>query len=229
MPRALFHRSDTWLWAAAALSLVVSLTPSARMALYPFRLFTTWVHESGHALATVVVGGSVSSLTIQPDASGLTRSLVPDGRLARGVIASAGYLGAAFVGCLLIAATRLERRSHALLAGVGAFMVLTLLLWVRNLFGAAVVLAWAAALFVLGRRGLGRASQFVLGLLAIQVALNAVYDIRVLYLVDGPSDAVTMAGLFLLPAWLWATAWMLAAVVMLGATLWMTRRRGHGR
>jgi peptidase M50B-like protein len=224
VPRPLFHRSDTWLWVAAALSLVVSLTPSARVALYPFRLFTTWVHESGHALATVAVGGRVSSLTIQPDASGLTTSLVPEGRAARGVIASAGYLGAAFVGCLLIAATRLEKRSHALLAGVGAFMLLTLLLWVRNLFGAAVVLAWAAALFILGRRGLGRASQFVLGLLAIQVALNAVYDIRVLYLVDGPSDAVTMAGLFLLPAWIWATAWMLAAVVMLGATLFMTRR-----
>ena len=224
MARALFHRSDTWLWVAAALSLVVSLTPSAQIALYPFRLFTTWVHESGHALATVAVGGSVSSLTIQPDGRGLTRSLVPEGRAARGAIASAGYLGSAFVGCLLIAATRLEKRSHALLAGVGVFMLLTLLLWVRNLFGAAVVLAWATALFILGRRGLGRASQFVLGLLAIQVALNAVYDIRVLYLVDGPSDAVTMAGLFLLPAWLWATAWMLAAVVMLGATLWMTRR-----
>jgi hypothetical protein len=57
----------------------------------------------------------------------------------------------------------------------------------------------------------------------VQVALNAVYDIRVLYLVDGPSDAVTMATLFLFPAWLWATAWMLLAVGMLGATLWMTR------
>lgn len=224
MARPLIHRSDTWLWVAAALSLIVSLTPSARVALFPFRMFTTWVHESGHALATVAVGGRVSSITIHPDGSGLTRSLVPEGRVARGAIASAGYLGAAFVGCLLIAATRLERRAHLLLGGVGAFMLLTLVFWVRNLFGAVVVLAWAAALFALGRRGLGRASQFVLGLLAIQVALNAVFDIRVLYLVDGSSDAVTMAYLFLLPAWLWATAWMLAAVVMLGATLWMTRR-----
>jgi hypothetical protein len=224
VPRPLIPRSDTWLWVAAAVSLVVSLTPSARVVLYPFRLFTTWVHESGHALATVAVGGHVTSLTIEPDASGLTRSLIPEGRTARALVASAGYLGAAFVGCLLIAATRLERRAHVLLGGVGAFMVLTLLLWVRNLFGAAVVLAWAATLFILGRHGLGRASQFVLGLLAIQVALNAVFDIRVLYLVDGPSDAVTMAQLFLLPAWIWASAWMLAAVVMLGATLWMTRR-----
>ena len=104
-------------------------------------------------------------------------------------------------------------------------MLLTLLFWVRNLFGAAVVLAWAVAFLVLARRGLGRTAQFLVGLLAVQVALNAVYDIRVLYLVDGPSDAATMATLFLLPAWLWATAWMLLAVGMLGATLWMTRTR----
>ena len=78
---------------------------------------------------------------------------------------------------------------------------------------------------MLARRGLGRTAQFLVGLLAVQVALNAVYDIRVLYLVDGPSDAATMATLFLLPAWLWATAWMLLAAGMLGATLWGTRAR----
>jgi hypothetical protein len=216
----------TWLWIAAAVSLGVSLTPSAHLLLYPFRLFTTWIHECGHALATVLVGGHVTAITIQPDGSGLTHSLVPDGRIARGVVASAGYLGAALVGCLLIAATRVERRAHALLTGVSAFMVLTLVLWIRNLFGAAVVLVWAATLFLLARRRLGAAAQFLVGLLAIQVALNAVYDIRVLYLVDGASDAMTMAHLFLLPAWLWATTWMLVAVAMLGATLWATRGRG---
>jgi len=213
------------LWIAAAVSLAVSLTPAAGVALYPFRLFTTWVHEGAHALATVVVGGHVSSIVIRPDASGVTHSLVPDSRLLRGVVASAGYCGAALVGCLLIAATRVERRAHAVLGGVGVCMLLTLVLWVRNPFGAGVVLAWAVAFLVLARRGLGRTAQFLVGLLAVQVALNAVYDIRVLYLVDGPSDAATMAALFVLPAWLWASAWMLLAVGMLGATLWTTRAR----
>ena len=50
------------------------------------------------------------------------------------------------------------------------------------------------------------------------------YDIRVLFLIDrGPSDAATMARLFLLPSWVWATLWMLISVAMLGATLWVTR------
>jgi hypothetical protein len=217
--------SATWLWAAAGVSLALSLTPWADTALYPFRLFTTWVHECGHALATVLVGGQVSWIVIRPDGSGVTASLVPDSRLPRAIVASAGYLGAALIGCLLIAATRVPRRADALLGGVGTFMLVTLLVWIRNPFGAAVVLAWASCLLLLARRGIGATAQFLVGLLAIQVALNAVYDIRVLYLVDGSSDAVTMARLFLLPAWLWATVWMGVAVAMLAGTLWVTRGR----
>jgi hypothetical protein len=213
-----------WFWVAVAVSLVVSLTPWAQFLLYPFRLFTTWVHECGHALMTVLVGGRVTSITIQPDTSGLTRSLVPVGRVARGLVASSGYLGAAVVGCLLMAATRVEKWSHVILLSIGAFMLLTLVLWMRNLFGFGVVLAWGVAFVTLARKGIANALQFLLSLLAIQVALNSVYDIRVLFLIDRvQSDAATMARLFLLPSWVWATSWMLMSVAMLGATLWMTR------
>ena len=149
MPSTWFFSSrrpiGNWFWVAVAVSLVVSLTPWSQFLLYPFRLFTTWVHECGHALMTVLVGGRVTSITIQPDTSGLTRSLVPVGRVARGLVASSGYLGAAVVGCLLMAATRVEKWSHIILMSIGAFMLLTLVFWMRNLFGFAVVLAWAVA------------------------------------------------------------------------------------
>jgi Peptidase M50B-like len=218
--------SGVWLWVAAALSLVASLTAWGPLVLYPFKLFTTWVHECGHALATVLVGGRVQAITIAPDTSGLTLGLIPAGPLARGLVASAGYLGAALVGCVLMAAARVPRWAHAILLALGGFLLLTAVLWMRNLFGFVVVLAWGAALVALGRRGAGDAARFVLGLLAVQVALNAVFDIRVLFLVrGGPSDAETMARLFLLPASLWATAWMVLSVAMLGATLWLTRER----
>ena len=211
------------LWLAVAVSLGVSLTPWGPLLLYPFTLFTTWVHECGHALMAVLVGGSVGSITIQPDTSGLTRSLVPAGRIAQGLVASAGYLAASLVGCLLMAATRVPRRARPILSGIGAFMLFTLVFWIRNLFGAVVVVAWAAALLALARKETGRAPRFVLSLLAVQVALNAVYNIRVLFLVHGPSDAQTMARLFLLPAWLWAAAWMIVSVAMLAWTLRVTK------
>ena len=217
-----------WLWVAVAVSLVVSLTPWAQFLLYPFKLFTTWVHECAHALMTVLVGGRVVSITIAPDTSGLTQSLVPVGRIASGLVASAGYLGAALVGCLLMAATRVEPWARAILLSLGAFMLFTLVVWMRNLFGIGVVLAWGVALVALARTGVGNGPRFLLSLLAIQVALNSVYDIRALFLIDrGQSDAATMARLFLLPSWLWATAWMLISVTMLGATVWMTRGRSR--
>ena len=221
-------RRTLWLWVAATLSLGLSLTPWGKLILYPFRLFTTWVHECGHALVTLVVGGSVSSIVIEPDTSGVTRSLLPAGRMARGLVASAGYLGASVVGCLLMAATRVEKWARAVVWTVGALMLLTLVVWMRNLFGFVVVLAWGAGLVALARKASGEAPRFVLSLLAIQVALDSVYDIRVLFHVDGGhSDAETMATLFLLPAWLWASAWMLVSVGMLAWTLWMTRVRNQ--
>jgi hypothetical protein len=217
------------LWAAVAVSLLVSLTPWARFLLYPFKLFTTWAHECGHALMTVLVGGRVTSIIIQPDTSGLTNSLLPVGRVTRGLVASSGYLGAALVGCLLMAATRIEKWARVILVGLGACMFFTLVFWMRNLFGFVAVLAWGVALVALAGKGMGNAPRFLLGLLAVQVALNSVYDIRVLFLIDrGRSDAETLARLFLLPSWMWATAWMLISVAMLGATLSMTMTRRHG-
>jgi hypothetical protein len=216
---------NNWLWLAAALCLVLSLTPWGPLILYPFTLFATWVHECGHAVMVALTGGSVSAITIQPDTSGLTQSLMPAGRVARGLVASSGYLGASLVGCLLMAATRVERRARPILWSIGAFMLFTLVVWIRNAFGALVVLGWAVTLLALARKGSGRAPRFVLSVLAIQVALNSVYNIRVLFLVSGPSDADTMARLFLAPAWFWASAWMLVSVLMFAWTLRVTRGR----
>ena len=214
------------LWIAAALCLGVSLTPWGHLLLYPFTLFSTWVHECGHAVMVVLTGGSVTAITIEPDTSGLTQSLMPPGRIARGLVASSGYLGASAVGCLLIAATRVQKRARPILWTIGGFMLFTVVIWMRNVFGAVVVLAWGIALVALARKSSGPASRFLLSVLGIQVALNAVFSIRTLFLVRGPSDADTMARLFLAPAWVWAAAWMTASVAML---LWTLRATGGHR
>lgn len=212
------------LWLAMAVSLGVELTPWGRLCLYPFTLFTTWAHECSHALMTVLVGGTVHAIIIRPDTSGVTYSVIPANLIAQGLVASAGYLGASVVGCVLLSAARLRQKARPLLWAVGAFMLLTLVIWIRNLFGAAVVVLWGVALVALARLLSARAARFALSLLAVQVGLNAVYDIRVLFLVAGAhSDADTMAGIFLLPSWIWAGAWMLASIALFAATIRRTR------
>jgi hypothetical protein len=214
------------LWVAAALCLGVSLTPWGPVALYPFTLFTTWVHECGHAIASVLLGGAVASITIRSDTSGLTRSVMPASTIAQTIVASAGYLTASVVGCFLLTASRVDRRAKPILWAIGVCMLVTLVLWIRNLFGAVAVAAWAAALlFVGGKRATRGVAGFALSVLAIQVSLNAVFDIRVLFLARGPSDAATMARLTGAPAWAWAAAWMGISVLLLVSTLRATRRR----
>ena len=215
---------DNWLWIAAAVSFGISLTRWGPLVLYPFRLFTTWVHECGHAVMTLVVGGHVNSIVIERNAAGVTSSLIPQSRVAQGLVASAGYLGASIVGCALMIAGRGRKGAHGILWGIGAFMLLTLIVWVRNLFGLAVVLIWSVALIALSRKGSSPLSSFVLSLLAVQVALNSVFDIRVLFLLNGGhSDADTMARLFMLPTWTWASLWMLISLSLLTWTLQRTR------
>jgi len=166
----------------------------------------------------------VSSIVIEPNGAGLTKSLVPQSRIAQGLVASAGYLSASIVGCALMIAARGKKQAHAILWTIGAFMLLTLIIWMRNLFGIVVVLIWSLALIALSRRASGRVSSFVLSLLAVQVALNSIFDIRVLFLVNGGhSDADTMARLFVLPGWTWASLWMLISVGLLTVTLLRTR------
>ena len=217
---------DKWLWLAAAVSLALSLTPWGELALYPFKLFTTWVHECGHAAMAVLVGGSVESIAIRPDTSGLTQSLVPATLVAQGLVASAGYLGASVVGCFLLSAARVQKWARPILLTVGALMVVTVVLWIRNVFGIVVVASFALFLILVSRRATGKVLRFVLSLLAIQVALNAVYDIRVLFSIKGqPSDAETMARLFALPSWFWATTWMTLSALLFLWTIGVARRR----
>jgi hypothetical protein len=223
-PVTLRRNSDTWLWMAAALSFGISLTRWGPLVLYPFRLFTTWVHECGHAVMTLLVGGHVYSIVIERNAAGVTSSLIPQSRVAQGLVASAGYLGASIVGCALMIAARGRKAAHGILWAIGAFMLVTLIIWVRNLFGFAVALIWSVALIVLSRKGRGPVSSFVLSLLAVQVALNSVFDIRVLFLLHGGhSDADTMARLFVLPTSVWASLWMLISTGLLTWTLLRTR------
>jgi hypothetical protein len=216
--------SDNWLWIAVALSLGISLTRFGPLVLYPFKLFTTWVHECGHAVMTLLVGGSVASIVIEPNTAGLTTSFIPQGRIAQGLVASAGYLTASIVGCVLMTATRGKKNAHAILWIIGVFMIVTLVIWMRNPFGILVVLLWSITLVVLSRHEQGPVSSFVLSLLAVQVALDSVYDIRVLFLAhSGRSDADTMARLFLLPAWFWASVWMLVSIGLLAWTFMRSR------
>src|SRR5262245_13948347 len=91
--------SIKFLIGAALLTIVISYLPMGWLVVYPIRLFVTFIHEGGHALAALLTLGSVEKVQIFADASGVTftRGGLPP------LIASAGYLTTTiFGGGLLI-------------------------------------------------------------------------------------------------------------------------------
>src|SRR5690349_17734422 len=69
---------------------------------YPLRIFATFIHEGGHAVASVLTGASVSSLSVSADGSGEVYSM-PTGLFSGLLISSAGYLGTTAFGVGLLA------------------------------------------------------------------------------------------------------------------------------
>src|SRR6185369_9375667 len=93
----------------------------AEYLVYPVRLFVTFVHESSHALVAVLTGGSVQSLTISSDGSGVVYSM-GSGLISQLLTSSAGYLGATAFGVLLLYLIRRNFSPNKLLTALGIFV-----------------------------------------------------------------------------------------------------------
>src|SRR6202163_1719349 len=109
---------------AAALSIALWFIPFAEVLSYPFRIFVTFIHEGGHALAALVTGNSVQSLSVAMNASGETYT-TQGGMFSRMLVSSAGYLGAMAFGSILLVLIRRAVAARVVLAG-SAILILIL-------------------------------------------------------------------------------------------------------
>ncbi|HEX8354323.1 MAG TPA: M50 family metallopeptidase [Pyrinomonadaceae bacterium] len=218
------------LLAAAALSLALWFIPYAWVLTYPFQLFVTFIHEGGHALAAVLTGNSVRSLSVALDTSGLTETLTPaEGSFfSRMFISSAGYLGAIAFGALLLWLVRLKVRARVILVGSAAVIagltavfgfIVPLTSFSFSPFtivaGTAITAGLLAAAKFLGPA----ARNFLASFLAVQCSLDAVFNLRDLFYLsvatDAQTDAKNMELLTGIPSPLWAVFWIAVSVVIL--------------
>src|SRR5437899_12074109 len=86
---------------AAAISIILWFVPFAEILSYPFRIFVTFIHEGGHAVAALLTGNSVQSLSVAMNGSGETYT-TQGGMFSAMLVSSAGYLGAMSFGALLL-------------------------------------------------------------------------------------------------------------------------------
>ncbi|MEJ2541441.1 MAG: M50 family metallopeptidase [Gemmatimonadota bacterium] len=179
---------------------------------YPLKIFVVLLHEVSHAVALVLTGGEVASITLNPLQGGATygRGGIPL------ITLSAGYLGSLGFGALLVMGAQSRRISSRLLLGLVGGLVLALtLVYVRNGFGLAFGLLFGASL-VLGSRRLPLAwNSGILVVLGITSVLYAILDIKS-DILDRPhlqSDAAMLAELTGVPTVVWGIVWITVAVV----------------
>src|SRR5690349_7803235 len=97
-------------------------------ALWPLKLLVVMMHESGHALATLLTGGAVERITLAAHQSGACLSRLPSGMLAQVAVYSAGYVGSALAGAFLLLATfRFRLRRLVLIASCVGLAVMGVL------------------------------------------------------------------------------------------------------
>lgn len=216
---------------ACALTVGLWFVPAASTALYPLRLFVTFIHEGSHALAATLTGGLAERIVVMPDASGYT--LTAGGWPI--LIVMAGYLGATAYGALMLTLARRPGAARAILGVSGVLIALLDLLLVRNGFGLGWGIAIAAGLLGAARLLPAKAAELTAMFLGVQCVVNALYDLKTLVGLSVPggpvSDAVLMSQIIPLPPAVWAVGWCGLALAILGAALrpyWRDAARSAG-
>jgi hypothetical protein len=196
--------------AAAVIAVVIEhLVPFGGLILYPFTLLATWVHEMGHGVTALLVGGSFASLDVFADASGLAHTSSSPG-IPRALVAIGGLLAPPFVGSAMLGLGRGPRRARIILLGLALALLVSLALWVRTAVGwiaMPLVAALVAAFAVWGSANERLIfAQFIGLLLGLDTVARIDYLFMSSVVVDGdsrPSDVANVVGQMgsVIPAW----------------------------
>ncbi len=212
----------------ALASVILGMVPVIHYVFVPFDFFTTFIHEGSHAVASLLMGENVAGIVINPDTSGYMQHTVSGGRFAQGFIASAGYIGAAIFGGLMIVGSARPKLTRSILLILGGIFVIAAVLYVRDIFTLLITAGWAATLIFLGLRASETMAFFSVNFLAVQCGLNSFHDVFTLVRLSlgaekspyslGHSDADTVAQLFWLPSIVWSVLWVgLSGLILLTA------------
>lgn len=221
---------------AATISIVLWFIPYAAFLTYPFRIFVTFIHEGGHALAALLTGNSVANLAVATDATGETYTTT-GGLISQFFISSAGYLGAMAFGALLLILIRKAVAARLVLLGSGLYVfALTMiyglikpLVWFTGLSGIPFTLLAgifiSVGLVLIARFASAKVATFFVSFLAVQCILNALFDLKELVFLSAPgvtvpTDALNMARATGIPAIFWTVAWIAFAL----GILWFAMR-----
>jgi len=192
------------------------LIPGVQIVVLPLQYLNTHLHEMGHALASVMTGGSVSSIEVHSDGSGVTTTQMTHPV----IVASAGYVGASLMGSLLIAFSRNGEMARRALLGISVILMIECIFWLRSdTVGMISGFGYMILFLLLGLQLRGWPAIIVAQFVGVQqclTSLQAVFALvnpRILAFTD--SDATILQGITHVPAILWSVGWSLFSVILM--------------
>jgi Peptidase M50B-like len=165
-------------------------------------------HEGAHVVAAWSVGGRVSGVKLNRDATGGTATLGIDSRLSSVIVGFAGYLGPSFFGLAAAWLIALDQVMVALwltLAGLAVMLIL-----IRNFFGVISVVLNGALVFLILRYG--TAEVKVAAACALSWFLLFAGVRWVLAHGTGASDAIYLTQVTRFPKFVWVILWLVLTV-----------------
>ena len=178
--------------------------------LVPFKIFVVFVHETGHALAAVCTGGRVLSMVVTPWESGAVQYIGG----APLLVASAGYVGSALFGGVMLLLAGRPHWAPAIFASLAVLFGVVTLWFVRHTFGVMFGLGTAALCGLLAWKRLP-GSYYLIDVLAVMSALYALYDLSDFLRFGARTDAVILAQITYVPAFVWAGLWSAISVLVI--------------
>ena len=196
--------------------------PGREILLYPLMLFDTMVHEMGHGLTALLLGGRLQKLELFSDGSGLAWTAVDTG-WKRGAVAAGGLLGPPFLAAFAFAAARSPRTARVWVVGMGAFLLGCLVAFVRGGTAWPMLLLVGLALLAIGLLARESVAQLTTLVLALELAVLTYSRSDYLFVgsaqVNGAlrvSDVGAISAAIGLPYWFWGIVIGLFSAVLIG-------------
>jgi len=105
-PSSLARQARLVLVFSFGITIALFFVPFGRVIARPLLLFSTLVHELGHGIAAILVGGRFEALLIWNDGSGVATWTALVGRVGHAIIAAGGLVGPAIGAALCLGAGR---------------------------------------------------------------------------------------------------------------------------
>ncbi|MDJ0618078.1 MAG: M50 family metallopeptidase [Calothrix sp. MO_192.B10] len=224
-PAAIERTGFTWLIAAALVTVLLWQIPAGDYILYPFTILATWFHEMGHGLAAIILGGDFRQLQIYGNGSGVAfhSGRLYLGSIGRALVAAAGPMGPPIAGAGLILASRKLQTASFCLKVLGGFLLFSVLIWVRSLFGIVAITLLGLVILGISLKAPKWMQGFAVQFLGVQACISTYHQLNYLFSSNagslGLSDTAQIQQQLFLPYWFWGGLMAIASLVILVQSL----------